>query len=76
MLKSPSAIIMTGIFSCVACLPWWTRQGLRVFTNEALSKQIQASFEEGKREAFWSLSSTVIVDAILGFCVRAPFSKR
>ena len=39
--------------------------GAPVFTNEALSKQIQASFEEGKREAFWVAVVNGVADAIL-----------
>jgi hypothetical protein len=41
--------------------------GAPVFTNEALSKQIQASFEEGKREAFWVAVVNGVADAILEF---------
>ena len=41
--------------------------GAPVFTNEALSKQIQASFQEGKREAFWVALVNSVVDAVLEF---------
>lgn len=67
MLKSLSAIITTGIFFLRGMPAPVDSAGAPVFTNEALSKQIQASFEEGKREAFWVAVVNGVVDAILEF---------
>jgi len=67
MLKSLSAIITTGIFFLRGMPAPVDSSGAPVFTNEALSKQIQASFEEGKREAFWVAVVNGVVDAILEF---------
>ena len=41
--------------------------GKATFTNEALSAQIKASFEEGKREAFWVAAVNGIVDVVIEF---------
>jgi hypothetical protein len=67
MLKSLSAIITTGIFFLRGMPAPVDSSGAPIFTNEALSKQIQASFEEGKREAFWVAVVNGVVDAILEF---------
>lgn len=67
MLKSLAAIITTGIFFLRGMPAPVDSSGTPVFTNEALSKQIQASFEEGKREAFWVAVVNGVADAILEF---------
>jgi hypothetical protein len=67
MLKSLAAIITTGVFFLRGMPAPVDSSGAPVFTNEALSKQIQASFEEGKREAFWVAVVNGVADAILEF---------
>lgn len=53
LLQSLGAIITTGVFFLRGMPAPVDAAGNPVFTNEALSKQISASFTEGKREAFW-----------------------
>ncbi|HAN93364.1 MAG TPA: hypothetical protein DCQ33_14970 [Nitrospira sp.] len=67
MLKSLAAIITTGIFFLRGMPAPVDSSGAPVFTNEALSKQISASFTEGKREAFWVALVNGVVDALLEF---------
>lgn len=67
LLKSLGLIITTGIFYLRGMPAPVDASGAPVFTNEALSKQIQASFQEGKREAFWVALVNSVVDAVLEF---------
>ncbi len=67
LLKALSLIITTGIFFLRGMPAPVDTAGLPVFTNEALSKQMQASFTEGKREAFWVAVVNGVADAILEF---------
>ncbi len=67
LLKALALIITTGIFFLRGMPAPVDSAGLPVFTNEALSKQIQASFTEGKREAFWVAVVNGVADAILEF---------
>ena len=67
LLKALGLIITTGIFYLRGMPAPVDASGAPVFTNEALSKQIQASFQEGKREAFWVALVNSVVDAVLEF---------
>lgn len=53
LLQVLGTIITTGIFFLRGMPAPVDSAGNPIFTNEALSKQISASFTEGKREAFW-----------------------
>jgi hypothetical protein len=67
LLQSLAAIITTGIFYLRGMPAPVDAAGNPIFTNEALSKQISASFQEGKREAFWVALVNGVVNAILEF---------
>lgn len=67
LLKSLGAIITTGVFFLRGMPTPVDEKGNPVFTNEAISKQIAASFTEGKREAFWVAVVNGVVEAITEF---------
>lgn len=67
LLQALAAIITTGIFFLRGMPAPVDQAGNPVFTNEALSKQISASFTEGKREAFWVSVVNGIVAALMEF---------
>jgi hypothetical protein len=65
LLMALGNIITTGIFFLRGMPAPVDATGNPVFTNEALSKQIQASFTEGKREAFWVALVNGVISALL-----------
>lgn len=67
LIKSLAAIITTGIFVLRGMPTPVDAAGKPTFSNEALSAQIKASFEEGKREAFWVSAVNGIVDVVIEF---------
>jgi hypothetical protein len=67
LLMALGNIITTGIFFLRGMPAPVDATGNPVFTNEALSKQIQASFTEGKREAFWVALVNGVISALLEF---------
>ncbi len=67
LLQVLGAIIITGIFYMRGMPAPVDEGGRPVFTNEALSKQIAASFSEGKREAFWVSVINGVVAALTEF---------
>lgn len=67
LLQALGAIITTGIFFLRGMPAPVDAAGNPVFTNEALSKQISASFAEGKREAFWVAVVNGVIAALLEF---------
>ena len=67
LLMALGNIITTGIFFLRGMPAPVDAAGNPIFTNEALSKQIQASFTEGKREAFWVALVNGVISALLEF---------
>jgi hypothetical protein len=67
LLMALGNIITTGIFFLRGMPAPVDATGNPIFTNEALSKQIQASFTEGKREAFWVALVNGVISALLEF---------
>lgn len=67
LIKSLATILTTGLFVLRGMPTPVDSQGKPTFTNEALSAQIKASFEEGKREAFWVSAVNGIVDVLIEF---------
>lgn len=67
LLMALGNIITTGIFFLRGMPAPVDAAGNPVFTNEALSKQIQASFTEGKREAFWVALVNGVIASLLEF---------
>lgn len=67
LLQVLAAIMTTGIFYMRGMPAPVDDSGRPVFTNEALSKQIAASFSEGKREAFWVSVINGVVAALTEF---------
>jgi len=72
LITGLSDIVTTGIFVLRGMPVPRDASGNPAFTNEALSAQIKASFEEGKREAFWVALVKGVSNALLEFLRPSP----